>query len=273
VVGCADFPLCSVKGVRRQTPSARYVQTVTASIFLKRVNTRATPFPCAPRHLKIAPGHGLRQRMWDAGYLHESRDTLCWQATQLLGCQLLSHTIKSHIAMNPAQTVQLYVQSCVELEGNPDAAIVGAMEQRGCPVDLAIEATRYAPIAFARQFLDGMGIMFSDEFLVLSSKGEIEERGTLSSHPLYQEALRVAPSIMSKQLINTVIFRSSEANAVNNALNAGSKPENLRLAPVLIFNGQPTEEGLLEAQRLTTSFLQAKPTAKTNTAKQWWRLW
>ena len=35
---------------------------MTASMFLKRVNTRATLFPCVPRHLKIAPGHGLHQR-------------------------------------------------------------------------------------------------------------------------------------------------------------------------------------------------------------------
>ena len=175
--------------------------------------------------------------------------------------------------MDPAQTVQLYVQSCVELEGKPDEVIVEAMEQGGCPARLAIDATRYAPIAFARQFLDGMGIMFSDEYLVLSAKGEIEERGVLSSNPLYNEALRVAPAIMSKQLINTVVFRSSEANAVNNAMNAGSKPENLRLAPLLMFNGQPTEEGLHEAQQLTTSFLQTKPATKTVPAKPWWRLW
>lgn len=175
--------------------------------------------------------------------------------------------------MNPAQTVQLYVQSCVELEGKSDEVIVESMEKQGCPAKLAIEASRHAPIAFARQFLDGMGIMFSDEYLVLSARGEIEERGKLSSHPLYAEALRVAPAIMSKQLINTVVFRSSEANAVNNAMNAGSKPENLRLAPVLMFSGQPTEEGLREAQKLTTSFLQEKPASKTAPAKPWWRLW
>ena len=175
--------------------------------------------------------------------------------------------------MNPEQAVQLYVQSCVELEGKPDEVIVEAMERRGCPVVLAIDAARYAPIAFARQFLDGMGITFSDEYLVLSANGKIEERGALSSNHLYKEAFRVAPEIMSKQLIATVVFRSSEANAVNNAMNAGSKPENLRLAPVLMFSGQPTEEGIQQAQKLTTSFLQAKPSAKTAPTKPWWRVW
>jgi hypothetical protein len=64
-----------LRGLFRRRP-ARYGQTMTANMFLKRVNTRAMPSPCAPRHLKIAPIHGLHQRKSIVGGL--SRRALGW---------------------------------------------------------------------------------------------------------------------------------------------------------------------------------------------------
>ncbi len=42
--------------LRSRALPGRFGQTVTASQFLKRVSTRATPLPCAPRRLRSRPG-------------------------------------------------------------------------------------------------------------------------------------------------------------------------------------------------------------------------
>ncbi len=172
--------------------------------------------------------------------------------------------------MAPSAAILLYTRLCVEAQGLGDDTIVPSMVQHGCLPELALEVARLVPVAFGRQFLSGMGISFSDAYWLFSDDGDVEERRTLSSNAVYMEAVNLAPSLMSKAVVSTIVFRSSEADAVNTALNNGSKPANLRLAPVAIFYGQPTDTGLQRAQEQITASLRDWPASEGK--KPWWKL-
>ncbi|BBA32060.1 hypothetical protein sS8_0091 [Methylocaldum marinum] len=173
--------------------------------------------------------------------------------------------------MEHARTVELLTKICVETPGLSDEQLVQALVAHGCEPGLAVEAVRFVPVAFARQFLNGMGISFSDTYWKFSPDGTIQEQGSLSNHILYSMAYDLSPSLMSKPVISNVAFRSPEANAVNNALNGGSQPANLKLAPLAFFLGEPTESGYAKAQERIKAYLSATPSASST--KPWWKIW
>jgi hypothetical protein len=173
--------------------------------------------------------------------------------------------------MEHAQVVELLTRICVETPGLTDEQLAQSMAAYGCAPELAAEATRFVPVAFARQFLNGMGISFSETYWKFSPDGSIQEQGSLSNHHLYSRAFELSPSLMSKSVISNVAFRSPEANAINNALNGGAKASNLRLAPLAFFLGEPTESGYAKAQEHIRAFLSAKPSAPSS--KPWWKVW
>ena len=173
--------------------------------------------------------------------------------------------------MEHSQAVELLTRICVEAPGLSDEQLVQSMVAHGCGSELAAEATRFVPVAIARQFLGGMGISFSDTYWKFAPDGSIQEQGSLANHSLYSKALELSPSLLSKPVISNVAFRSPEANAVNNALNGGSQASNLRLAPLAFFLGEPTESGYAKAQEHIKAFLSAAPSAPS--PKPWWRVW
>src|SRR5262245_9404879 len=167
--------------------------------------------------------------------------------------------------MDIAQAIHLYTRTCAE--GVSDDSIVQSLVSGGCATDLALDVTRFVPIAFGRQVLSGVGISFPDEYWLLSTEGEVIQRDTLSGNAVYAEAIRLAPSSMSK----AVVFRSSEVNAINSALNRGSSPTNLRAAPVAVFTGQASEQGRRKAQAHIAAFFKSPTPAEGN--KSWWKFW
>jgi hypothetical protein len=78
-------------------------------------------------------------------------------------------------------------------------------------------------------------------------------------------------------------LRSADVNAVNNALHAGSKPENLVMGPAAFFMQPATPEGIVKAQTLLSQ--RAASATKVGgaggsaaresapTRKPWWRFW
>jgi hypothetical protein len=66
---------------------------------------------------------------------------------------------------------------------------------------------------------------------------------------------------------------SADIAAVNEALKAGSKPENLVMAPSLLFMDPPTQAALEEANRLSGALLAPHRGGSESRAskKPWWR--
>ncbi|MEC5387995.1 hypothetical protein VVD49_19845 [Uliginosibacterium sp. H3] len=172
--------------------------------------------------------------------------------------------------MNSQQAVELFVRIAVEAPGLSDEQMFDSLVAHGCPEPLALQSIRFIPIAFARQFLHGMGVSFHDEYWYFAPDGSTKEQSALTSVPVFASAQELSRSPMSKEVVSHVVFRSSEAHAVNNALNAGSKPGDLKLAPVAIFVGQPTEAGAAKAQATIQGYL-SKP--KEDVKSPWWKLW
>ena len=151
-----------------------------------------------------------------------------------------------------------------------DEQLFASMIAHGCPESKALEAVRFVPVAFARQFLDGLGVSFSDQYWRFSPEGEVVEQGDLESSEIYRQAKQLAPSLMSKPVISHVVFRSAEAHSVNDALNRGSKPTDLVLAPISFFSGQPTEAGSIKATEAIKVYLKRQ---REMPRKPWWKPW
>jgi len=99
----------------------------------------------------------------------------------------------------------------------------------------AHDAQRFIPLAFAREIMNGTGILLPDTYVRVESSNQ-EERA-LNDEPFFAEATRLAPSIASAlgtDAFTAVAVQSSELQAFNQALHAGSQPEDLIVGPPFV---------------------------------------
>lgn len=112
----------------------------------------------------------------------------------------------------------------------------------------------FVPLAFGRVLLDGMGIAFSDEYVRIDENGTECLRRKLGDEPMFREALALAPEVIAtsgQDAFTAVAIRSSEVQAVNNALNAGADPSGFVIsAPVMVWVEEKAEK-----------------------KKTWWKVW
>ena len=113
----------------------------------------------------------------------------------------------------------------------------------------AVAAIRFIPLALGRAILlEGLGIALPDSYLLVH--GDVREERPLAAEPFFTEAKSLAPEFGADAA--KVALLSSEVQAVNAALNAGSRPEDLVASlPVMMW-----EEGIDDE----------KP-------RPWWRVW
>jgi len=115
-------------------------------------------------------------------------------------------------------------------------------------------AVRFIPLAFAREILAGTGVTLSDTYVRMRDDGTQDERA-LRDEPFYVASAYLA-SIILKEIggdaFTAIVCLSSEFDAVNQALNAGSSPHDLIASPPVI-----TWTGELSAW---------KP-------RPWWKFW
>ena len=123
-----------------------------------------------------------------------------------------------------------------------ETALIGA----GIEPSLTAKLLEFMPLAFGRVFLDGMGIKFAENYTRYNDLSGQSKESKLLDEPVYAESFWAASQIVEYQAageaFNAVAFRSSELHAVNEALNAGSKPENLVTSPPhLVWNSEETD--------------------------------
>jgi len=115
----------------------------------------------------------------------------------------------------------------------------------------AIAAARFIPLAFGRELLKGMGVTLTDYYV---RSGAIDEERKLDAEPIFTAASYLASIIAkeSPEIFGAVAIQSSEVQAVNAALNAGSDAKDLIASPpvVVVDKDEPAEE-----------------------AKPWWKVW
>jgi hypothetical protein len=118
----------------------------------------------------------------------------------------------------------------------------------------AHDARRFIPLAFGREILGGMGVSLPDTYYRVT--GDSREERPLASEPFFQETLQSAEALgreFGGETFTTIATQSAELQALNQALNAGSSPQDL-------IAGSPFVEwdATLDAE------VESKP---------WWKFW
>jgi len=121
-----------------------------------------------------------------------------------------------------------------------DNVLIEDLIARGLPGREAEKVVALAPLAFGRVLLKGLSIRFADTLLVHhpGTKDAVEVR--LDQEPIFVNAMRLAEEAyqygtMGREGFGAVAFLSPEVDAVNQALNAGSKPEDLVCSPTQVW--------------------------------------
>ena len=74
------------------------------------------------------------------------------------------------------------------------------------------------------------------------------------------------------EAVKNVALTSSEVNVINDALNAGSKPENLQLFPAVIPDPGTSDDAIQRAMEQLVGRAEQEYAA-IKKAKPWWRFW
>jgi hypothetical protein len=169
----------------------------------------------------------------------------------------LRHPIKGNL-MTPAEIVAHVAEFLV---ANPEFSaeeFYGAMDRATIPFDLVDRAYNLMQSAWAYVFLDGRGIRLSPDYMVFDSDGNLLESGKLSDEPYFVAAIELGRKYSNSQGFKNLVLQSSELAPASKAVKTGSKPENLVLAPVAIFNGDVTEAGMRKAQQVLAEFVKSQ---------------
>ena len=132
--------------------------------------------------------------------------------------------------------------------GQDDDDIVHSLTASGVAAPLAERVIAFVPLAFGRVLLSGLGIRFSDDYLLPKADGTMVTL-PLKGQPVYTAARANALWMKTGQDFGPVAMRSSEFSAVNNALNAGSQPDGLVAGPPARTRIQATDEELATAPK------------------------
>jgi hypothetical protein len=172
--------------------------------------------------------------------------------------------------MTPEQAVNQLAALVVDNTEFSTDDIYEAMGKAGVPDDVADRAYKFTQIAWARVLLGGLGLKFPSDYFCLNASGDIVESGRLEEQPFFVAATHVATEHARSKGFARFASMSADVLAVNDALHAGSKPENLVLAPPAIFLEAPTSAGMEKARQEIARRLAASRGAAP---KPWWRFW
>jgi hypothetical protein len=147
--------------------------------------------------------------------------------------------------------------------GGP-SAVRSELGKAGVPAPLAAEIVEFLPVALARAMLDGMGITFADHYVRQTAQGRVIGEKLLGDEPVYCEGLAIAGEIsgMGEDVFMAVACWSPEYQAINRAMNAGSRAEDLQCAPPVMLANH-------EDQR---TFDDTSGGAQPQ-VKPWWQFW
>jgi hypothetical protein len=120
-----------------------------------------------------------------------------------------------------------------------------ALQEAGIPKAISNRLLEFMPLAFARVFLDGLGIEFGEYYIRFDSKTNRKISKKLVDEPVYRESFAFASSLLAEQKAGdeliSIVSRSSEFVAMNKAMNDGSRPEDLISSPPVLLWDEETE--------------------------------
>ncbi|HKQ71374.1 MAG TPA: DUF6348 family protein [Polyangiaceae bacterium] len=136
--------------------------------------------------------------------------------------------------MHTADAIRLTLAAFAANPETSDDEVCRLLASVGIPAVLARSLVVLTPLAFGRALLHGIGAEFAATFVRDDGRGNYVDEAELIDYPYFAEALDFARNEVGRGELETVALRSAEVQAINAALNAGQKPENLVLAPPAI---------------------------------------
>lgn len=137
------------------------------------------------------------------------------------------------------------------------------LEKAGVPRQLAAEVVEFLPLALARALLDGMGVRFEDYYVRQTARGHVIGQKPLMDEPVFREGLAIADELSGGgEAFIAVAGWSAEFQAINKAMNSGSRPEDLQCAAPIVFAEHD------DARTFNDTSGGAQPRAKP-----WWQFW
>jgi len=138
------------------------------------------------------------------------------------------------------------------------------------------EIADFVPIALARALLQEMGAKLHDHYVRIDSQGRLRTYRRLEDEPVFREASSLALEVAQREgdaLIQLAQY-STEFQAINQALHAGSRVENLDASPP-ILNGPDELCDPLEAAPVFPEAPWWMDTWKgaLQPKKPWWKFW
>ena len=117
-----------------------------------------------------------------------------------------------------------------------ETRIVRELVARGMPRSQAEKVTALVPLAFGRVLMKSLPIRFPSEAIVHDPQTGTNALVRLDDEPLFAEARSAAEAayshgVMTRDQFAAVALRSPEVAAVNQALQAGARPEDLECLP------------------------------------------
>jgi hypothetical protein len=152
-------------------------------------------------------------------------------------------------------------------------SIYESLEAAEVPFNQADRIYKFVQIAWGRAFLDGMGITFTNDYFCFNANGEVIESGQLNEEPHFAYAMNNVKQYKGTEVFNKFALSSSDVNAINDALNSGSQPEDLLTSPSFLFMEAPTDSGFEKAQIFINNHMKSLQPKIEIKQKPWWKFW
>ncbi len=178
-----------------------------------------------------------------------------------------------------------YVRVLQEDESLDPASVSSLLEEMGHEAELVYWLDQFVPTAFCRVLLSEIANAFPDTYYLAQQGGRLSEAMFLMRHPVFARAQVMGWHFCStpalQKAFERAAFSSSEFNALNNALNEGSKLEDLVSYPSLIPDIGINQEDYDAASEACFSLLQKEinPESEPQIDKEpliekpWWKFW
>ena len=161
------------------------------------------------------------------------------------------------------QEIALAVKIIRAKPDSSDDEILETLIENRIARSVAVQLVMLLPLAYGRECLAGGGLRFSDNYIYMGPNGQPERERKLNSLVLWNESVAFArkdiTSVASGDALLAIAGRSPETNAVNKALHAGEKIEDLVISPPVII--WPEFD------------LSAHVGLNSKAAPHWWQFW
>ena len=143
------------------------------------------------------------------------------------------------------------VQLAGVINAAPEASvdqIYDSLVQNGLTEEAADRTYKFTQLAWGQAFLREVGVRFPEEYFCFDADGRVVERGRLPDEVVFAAASRLAAQYRYTAAFKRLALTSADLQAANELLKAGSRPEDLEMAPPCIFFAEPTAEGMRKAE-------------------------